>query len=338
MSIISPLKKPFAYARNDNVEPSYNKTTPDNVANQETGFPVLQAEDLSSPDATPVKEQEMNGVIKFYSNYLYKLGLGGVFSFNQELSDLINGYPIGAVLWCPSNKTFQVSLMANNTANFGTNPSFINDGIHWRQEGANYPDITDNETTGDVVIGGRISDEITGNKTTLIVSSRQGTGPSDAGARVKYTLSNDDYVANPIEDITVLRLKDLQNYTSNSFYVRLANIPSSRASFHGVVKSELNTNSEGNGVFYINTLIGTVVTRTDTATSIDLSTIINGGQLFSDPMTGFGDPVIVAGSNSSGILTFFTPFISGNSIGFECTTNSTYFVTITVGSTRILKL
>ena len=131
ISTITPILNPFAYGRIDNVEPNYTSSVPDNIANQQTGFPLLQAEDLSNPDATPVKEEEMNGVLNFYTNILYELGLGQLFTFDQELSDLLGGYSTGAMLWSTQSNSFQRSLINNNTFNFVTSPSYLNDGIHW---------------------------------------------------------------------------------------------------------------------------------------------------------------------------------------------------------------
>lgn len=128
---ITPILNPFAYQRADSVTPDYTKSNPDNIANQETGFPLLQADDLSNPNATPVKEEEMNGILNFYTNILFKLGQGLQFTFDSALSTRLVGYPIGAILYCESNNSFQRSLVDNNTANFVTNPSYINDGINW---------------------------------------------------------------------------------------------------------------------------------------------------------------------------------------------------------------
>jgi len=160
-AIATPITQPFASARNDNIEPS---TVPsDAVANQPNGFPIDQMKDPSDPNWQAVKEQEMNGVFNYYTNLLFELGQGKLFTFNQELSDKIiagikdvAGYPQGAILWCASNNTFQRSLKDGNTANFVTTPSYINDGINWVTEGA-YPDIQDNSVTGAVIIGGRIA-------------------------------------------------------------------------------------------------------------------------------------------------------------------------------------
>ena len=142
MTTITPIKRPFAYDRNDNTLPNYTASTPDKVANQQTGFPILQAEDLSNPDATPVKEEEMNGVLNYYTDQIYQLGKGGVYTFNPDLVAASGGYPLGAILWCDSNNTFQRSLVANNTANFIATPTYINDGVNWIQQGQTRGAIT----------------------------------------------------------------------------------------------------------------------------------------------------------------------------------------------------
>jgi len=125
------------------------------VANQETGFPDSQATPL--PIGTEVQQNEMNGVLRLYTSLLLWLNSGGQFTFNQAFSDANNGYALDNILWCASNSTFQRSLVANNTANFVTTPSYINDGINWIDvNNASFPDIQDNPTTGNVTIGGRV--------------------------------------------------------------------------------------------------------------------------------------------------------------------------------------
>lgn len=57
---------------------------------------------------------------------------GGIHTFNQEFSDLVNGYPKWAVLeyWDGSNLRRVMSLLDDNTANFVDRPDLI-DNIHW---------------------------------------------------------------------------------------------------------------------------------------------------------------------------------------------------------------
>ncbi len=131
MAIITPITNPFAYGRLDNVLPAQTPNFPDIVANQDTGFPVAQMEDLSNPNSTPVKEEEMNGVLNFYTNLILQQGLGGQYTFDANLSTSQGGYPLGAILYSVSDNTWQRSLTANNTANFVTTPSYLNDGVNW---------------------------------------------------------------------------------------------------------------------------------------------------------------------------------------------------------------
>lgn len=138
MATITPILMPFAEARIDNVQPS---TTPSlSVVNQPDGFPLYQKLPYGDANYTAVKEEEMNGVLNFYTNILYQLGQGLFFTFDANLAATTGGYAQGAVLWCESNQTFQISLIDNNLANFVTTPSYINDGINW-QSITQYPSI-----------------------------------------------------------------------------------------------------------------------------------------------------------------------------------------------------
>ena len=140
MSTITPIIFPFANGRNDNISPALIPSDPDAIANQTTGFPVLQSLPLSTPNAIPVKEEEMNGVLNFYTNYLFQLGKGDIFTFNSLLSNKITGYSKGAILWyinpnftseSSQNAMLQFSLHDNNTADFVTDPTKLGNGIDW---------------------------------------------------------------------------------------------------------------------------------------------------------------------------------------------------------------
>ena len=157
----NPIVKPFCNSGTQ-VSPPVGADT--FVANQETGFPDSQATPL--PAGTEVQQNQMNGVLKLYTSLLLWLNSGGQFTFNQAFSDANNGYALDNILWCASNSTFQRSLVANNTANFVTTPSYINDGINWIDvNNASFPDIQNNPTTGDVTIGGRIANSVNNIKT-----------------------------------------------------------------------------------------------------------------------------------------------------------------------------
>ena len=98
-------------------------------ANQDTGFP--RSQEIALPEGTTVKRNEINGIFNLYSQYILWLSSGGQPTFEQIISDAHNGYSKNVVLWCESIKDFLISLKDNNTANFITNPNYINDNVHW---------------------------------------------------------------------------------------------------------------------------------------------------------------------------------------------------------------
>lgn len=203
---ITPILNPFAYERADNVTPDYTKSNPDNIANQETGFPLLQADDLSNPNATPVKEEEMNGILNFYTNILFKLGQGLQFTFDSALSTRLVGYPIGAILYCESNNTFQRSLIDNNTANFVTNPSYINDGIHWIDTS---PLIVANNSARAYYTGN--SNNITNPARTFAYVSEIPSITANSITRAYYT-GGGSYIADPSK--TFAYISELPNFAN----------------------------------------------------------------------------------------------------------------------------
>lgn len=125
-AIITPITKPFA--QSGTLVPLPNG--PDSfVANQTTGYPNSQA--IPLPAGKEVRQDQTNGLLNFYTNLMFQQGQGYQYTFDNNLSTVIGGYPEGAILWCASNSTWQQSLIANNIANFVTTTSYINDGINW---------------------------------------------------------------------------------------------------------------------------------------------------------------------------------------------------------------
>lgn len=122
-----PIIKPFSNT-GDNAPPPLGPIS--TAANQETGFPILESTPLDA-GGIPVTREEFNGAFNFYTQQILALVSGARFTFNAALSTEQNGYPLGAVLYCASNNSLQRSLVNNNTANFITTPSYINDGINW---------------------------------------------------------------------------------------------------------------------------------------------------------------------------------------------------------------
>jgi hypothetical protein len=139
----------------DIVTPAQNASA--TQINIETGVPESQEQDPAG-GGQYVKRAEFNGLLQALSLPLFERNGGKQVTFDADYSTQNNGYSIGTVLWCASNNTYQLSLKNNNTANFVTTPSFINDGINWQNlvNAGEFPDIIDDATTGSVTIGGRV--------------------------------------------------------------------------------------------------------------------------------------------------------------------------------------
>lgn len=99
----------------------------------ENGFPdiTMQASNLGGQ---PPRGQGANGLFYLSSDQRVFLQNGGVITFEQAVSDLIGGYPAGAVLDYIADNTFVKvqSLIDDNTNNFVQNPSYI-DGVRWQK-------------------------------------------------------------------------------------------------------------------------------------------------------------------------------------------------------------
>lgn len=134
----------------DYIIPVKTSIDPD-IMTQDTGIPISMETPLNA-GGVPVSRPETNGYMRLYSSFLAWLQAGGTFTFEPAVSAANGGYPIGTVLWAESKNDFVVSLIANNTFDFVTTPSYI-DGIKWQAIGAAaFPDITD--TAGLVSITG----------------------------------------------------------------------------------------------------------------------------------------------------------------------------------------
>lgn len=123
----TPIIKPYCDSGAMVVPPIGTSTT---VANQEIGWPPLQATPLNA-GGIPSKIEQFNGVLNLYSAQILATIAGVQYTFDPDFSMKYTGYPAGITLYAASNNSYQTSLVANNTANFITTPSFLDDGIHW---------------------------------------------------------------------------------------------------------------------------------------------------------------------------------------------------------------
>lgn len=109
-----------------------NPTPLSALASQKTGFPHLTMLAEEEGGEPPFGE-DFNGLFYLVSSHTFYLQNGGSYTFNQDVSDAIGGYPKNAVLWYfPENGTpcLVRSLINDNTNNFVNTPALI-DGIHW---------------------------------------------------------------------------------------------------------------------------------------------------------------------------------------------------------------
>lgn len=127
-----------AQATSENINAIPNGATGTNLASFQEGFPAItRMPVIENPLPTqvsglPPKQQDFNGLFNAVSQHNFFAQNGGLYSFNQAVSDAIGGYPQGALLWAiVGGKPMAVySLVENNTFNFLTNPEYL-DGVHW---------------------------------------------------------------------------------------------------------------------------------------------------------------------------------------------------------------
>lgn len=127
-----------AQATSQNINVIPNGATGTNRASFQEGFPAItRMPVIENPLPTqvsglPPKQQDFNGLFNAVSQHNFFAQNGGLYSFNQAVSDAIGGYPQGALLWAivGGKPTAVYSLVENNTFNFLTNPEYL-DGVHW---------------------------------------------------------------------------------------------------------------------------------------------------------------------------------------------------------------
>lgn len=104
-----------------------------NVGSQESGFPFFLGipSSYSSLTGKKVCRMDMNGLGRLMSQSKWFNQAGGYYTFSQEVSDAIGGYPYGAILYFKDNASGYIrlvrSLIPDNNYDFTQNPEFIND-------------------------------------------------------------------------------------------------------------------------------------------------------------------------------------------------------------------
>lgn len=126
------LYQPFAATGDKNTILNSPSTEDPQRANLQTGFPPITQIPIDN-GGIPPERMDFNGLGYLLSSFYFFTQCGGVYTFNQDVSNAIGGYPLGAVLYYTDSDgtMYKVrSLLENNTYNFVSDPSYI-DGEHW---------------------------------------------------------------------------------------------------------------------------------------------------------------------------------------------------------------
>lgn len=127
------LAQPFAENGDKNVIPATNDGT-EGLASLSLGLPPITSERIAV-GGKAVRRKDINGIINLISQQHYFFQNGGTYTFVQDVSDKIGGYPLGARLWYQDDSGVSMVLRStkqNNEDNFNTNPAYI--GTSWIPE------------------------------------------------------------------------------------------------------------------------------------------------------------------------------------------------------------
>lgn len=126
------LYQPFAATGDKNTILDSPSTEDPQRANLQTGFPIITQIPIIN-GGIPPERKDFNGLGYLLSSFYFFTQCGGIYTFNRNVSNAIGGYPLGAVLYYTDSNgtTYKVrSLLENNTFDFVTTPSYIDDE-HW---------------------------------------------------------------------------------------------------------------------------------------------------------------------------------------------------------------
>ena len=97
------------------------------LASVDEGFPEITLKPIAEGGIPPAGG-DLNGVLNLMSQFYFFNQNGGTYTFLPSVSDAINGYPKGAVLWYNSSDGAHIQVVSNvenNTNNFVSDPSLI---------------------------------------------------------------------------------------------------------------------------------------------------------------------------------------------------------------------
>ena len=112
-----------------------NNATGTNRASFQEGWGEITSTPIGD-GGLPPNRLDFNGLGYIATAFAFALQQGKFWSFDVNVANAIGGYPKGAVLWVKDSAGMPLymvqSLIANNTYNFLTTPSYI-DGVKWQK-------------------------------------------------------------------------------------------------------------------------------------------------------------------------------------------------------------
>lgn len=133
--VIQPLPMSGAIAYNGSKNTIPQDATGSELASVSTGFPDITMKALAD-GGLPPRGQDCNGLFYLSTDQKVYLQNGGIITFNQEVSNLIGGYPKGAILDYYESTSGEykkvISLIDDNTNNFIETPTYI-DNVNWKE-------------------------------------------------------------------------------------------------------------------------------------------------------------------------------------------------------------
>ena len=97
------------------------------LASVAEGFPEITLTPIADGGIPPAGG-DLNGMLNLLSQFYFFNQNGGTYTFDQDVSDAIGGYPLGAVLWYNGTDGSHIQVVSNipnNTQNFVEDPSLI---------------------------------------------------------------------------------------------------------------------------------------------------------------------------------------------------------------------
>lgn len=231
-SLTTPKVLAMPFAENGLKNEIPVNATGTNEASLTEGFPEITMK-LRADGGLPPKGKDFNGLGNLLSSLFFNLQNGGRYTFMQEVSDAIGGYPQGAILTYKNTNTGEAylveSLIQNNTYNFVTTPSYI-DGVKWKK--------TYNDD-----LSGAISNVVTNDLTANMVLVSDANGKIAVSPTISSTEL--EYLNNVTSNIqTQINGKQATITNGSTVYNKASNLQTNRA---------LISNSSGNIVTSVTT-------------------------------------------------------------------------------------